>query len=879
MGQVEGNLLADLRLNLPDGALRPLPSIVRLLLAVVLNTQNRKPVCLLMPDTRHVAELCAVIGSLQWLRNDFERSKAAFLAAGLRTGSFVRSTSDGLVYQVGESDDLGVRLLFINKAMRASSGCRIITREETLGYELTLRRRPMAKPEDGKRRPCPTPLDALVGVRTLGNTSIIQNRMILLGAREEFERFLSSVRLSRDSVKNEDVRVLSDVFCWGAMTDTGFSVEQPSGAGGAPLVAVARDASLLRRAFSDTPCERFTTTIVSSQTSSVLNRLDDVDRVAQNQRFILFAEARRRAEVARLASDGWHVWELQPWEMVAPDQVPAPLGLEGIDVSRRAGSFEIHQRIRESTATCDEIERVFEGLNLVSRLLGAEDFDSDPTASECLVGCRDLFFAVAGWLSFPVGKECDATRLAIGDLSMKVARLRMLAGQECVDAGQALASAALRFLDSGVPGLPTPKGEALLRLAQDQKVSGKHGWAVVTAHPQSSEETRSFLYGRDHDLPCPSAADIMHGPPPHGIILLNAMWRQKFEALVDPWPTRVIVLCGYRCEVQRYRRWLSLREAARERLWPPAEERAAMTALAVGNLRGRPGSGNGANATGTTPIDDSEDGFEKAVKPKLRDWSRRPSFPESQNDETSRGLFCRFVGSSWAAFSEDHQVTKLSAGPGGRQHVSMIEVSELCPGDRIVMREHGQKDAIRQLAEAEIGQDKYRSLKDRARHWRRTLEATGLPVRDIADRLAVFGIRRNISTIQSWLKYSEMIGPKSKEDLLAICDAFAPAKEDAAKWEACWDAICELRSLHIGAGNTLSGLISRQCGGLLLEPSERETKVRLPAGDAWVLEVAHIDSAASDWPSHIVNQLQWEETQVDVSRLTLSDLGLSELGF
>jgi len=56
--------------------------------------------------------------------------------------------------------------------------------------------------------------------------------MTLLGAREEFERFLSSVRLSRDSVNNEDVKILSEVFCWGTMTDTGFSVEQPSGAGG-----------------------------------------------------------------------------------------------------------------------------------------------------------------------------------------------------------------------------------------------------------------------------------------------------------------------------------------------------------------------------------------------------------------------------------------------------------------------------------------------------------------------------------------------------------------------------------------------------------------------------------------------------------------------
>jgi hypothetical protein len=112
------------------------------------------------------------------------------------------------------------------------------------------------------------------------------------------------------------------------MTDTGFSVEQPSGAGGAPLVAVARDASLFGVIFSDTPCERFTTTIVTSQTSSVLNRLDEVDRVAQNQWFILFAEARRRGEVAQLASGGWHVWELRPWEMVAPDRAPAALGLE-----------------------------------------------------------------------------------------------------------------------------------------------------------------------------------------------------------------------------------------------------------------------------------------------------------------------------------------------------------------------------------------------------------------------------------------------------------------------------------------------------------------------------------------------------------------------
>jgi hypothetical protein len=120
MGQVEGNLLADLRLHLPDGALGPFPSIVRLLLALVLNTQNRKPVCLLMPDTRHVAELCAVIGSLQWLRNEVEggfsrgRAPNGLLRAldirrtGVPARRFRRPWPSPAVHQQGHAGDFGM---------------------------------------------------------------------------------------------------------------------------------------------------------------------------------------------------------------------------------------------------------------------------------------------------------------------------------------------------------------------------------------------------------------------------------------------------------------------------------------------------------------------------------------------------------------------------------------------------------------------------------------------------------------------------------------------------------------------------------------------------------------------------------------------------
>ena len=109
------------------------------------------------------------------------------------------------------------------------------------------------------------------------------------------------------------------------------------------------------------------------------------------------------------------------------------------------------------------------------------------------MGCRDLSFDIAGRLSFPVGEEYDSVRLAVADVSRKAAKLHLVAGQQAVDAVQALADAARRVFHSGVPELPTPKGEALLRFAQKQKVSGKHGWAVVTAHSRSSDEARLFL--------------------------------------------------------------------------------------------------------------------------------------------------------------------------------------------------------------------------------------------------------------------------------------------------------------------------------------------------------------------------------------------------
>ena len=547
------------------------------------------------------------------------------------------------------------------------------------------------------------------------------------------------------------------------------------------------------------------------------------------------------------------------------------LGLGGIDVSRRAATRELSRRVRRVTADCPEIETVYEQFTALCRLLVAEDIKDDPAVEDCRNRCRDLVFDAASWLTFPAGEKGVAVRDLIREIASAAPRLRMLAGSGAVDAVGAFTDAVQKFVDAGAEGRSTPKGKALVRIAEKEPSPAVLRPVVLAAHPRSSEAARLLLEAHGLQIDCPTIAEFRERKAPLAVVVINALWRDRYEDLLDPWPASRVVLAGYRFEVERYERWLAIRDKARERLAAPDNLRALAANVGVFG-RSAP---TVPDARPTMEVDEGEDAFEKATKPRGLDWTRHPSVQRTPSEEMAAATFCRFVGHSWTCFSEDHQVTKLAAGPGGRAYVSQVDVSELSPRDRIVMREHGDKDAIRQIAEAEVGVARYAELRESARLWRQTLEATGLPAEDIASRLAAMGVRRNIMTIRSWLSNPERIGPRSSDDVLAIYDAFAPANADETKWDACWSAISALRSLHVSAGNTLSNLIVKQCGGLLLEPSGAETKVMLTAGDAWVLEVAHMDAAPSDWPVQVINQLQWEEEGRDQrTSLTLADLGL-----
>lgn len=211
------------------------------------------------------------------------------------------------------------------------------------------------------------------------------------------------------------------------------------------------------------------------------------------------------------------------------------------------------------------------------------------------------------------------------------------------------------------------------------------------------------------------------------------------------------------------------------------------------------------------------------------------------------------------AVSDDHRLVRLvTAGTDAtRSAVEHVEVSDLQPGTRIIVREGSEKDVIRAIAQQTCGKDKYERLRDKASLWRDALKSGPDDPWQITKRLEDAGVRRHIVTIRAWLANPLLIGPRSDDDVMAIAEAFPLAGATDADWKACRDAISELRGLHLSAGMQLTNLLATSCGSMLFEPAETELAVDLDLGIAWILEVDDVEASPRECPSSIVNRIQW----------------------
>lgn len=829
------------------------PHLLRVLLSTVLATKCRSPICIILPSMEQITEALALLAAVECLAVDLPETRKSFVQ-GLTRGTKVRLYPGGEVFEIaGVEPDGSLRLLMMDKATYKSNGTRYVTPERAYWFEPTTRQHPLGTQFTKFNQPALNELDVIVGSQIFGNAALVRTRILLAGVRTEFERALASIPItSREAAY---VPAFRHFFQFGGIDASGEPyVTEPSGSAGYPMVAIGRDLLDLERACLHQESEPGSRVVLTDRIDTVLRDLDLAGRIAERQRLILVADARRRFDVEPLSHKGWTVWEPAPHEIIGRNAREIRIGCVGIDKSVRAAAAELQRSPAFISCNAQHLKSADSALASLGGFLGDESVEHEPWVDDLLKTARNLFFASAGWLTMPEGAALEIASACAERVRQSAGRVESYLGLDTALATIELADALDGFRKSIIPGGLTPKGAQISRLAKTaSETSFKQ--MFVAGNRQSREEADAFFRSQGIPTRCLAVGELSEVPDVASVVGFSMMRQDLFERLVDPWPSSSTIFVGYDFEIICYRRRLARRHLARTRLRLNEESRATLTGFCKDSFADCQTHDSG-------PFRKADEihlaGFDRATKE--WNWIRRITVPAPRlGEDTCDAHIVRFSGCSWSAMTEEHGVWRITPDAKGGPSVQSGQVADLRPGTRIVVREGGDRDVIRMLAEHIKGVPNYTKLRDKAALWRRVLIEARVDSTAVRQRLEAVGVRRNPATIRAWLTYEGLIGPRSQEDLQAIAEAFPNRRVTTADWQACFDAIRETRALHLSAGAHLTGLLAARCGKMLLEPSDTELAVDLGVGTAWVLEVASVEENTRKCPSSYVNRLQWQD--------------------
>lgn len=850
---IESTAIARARFK-ADADLVEATHLLHVLLATVLATEVDKPICIVLPSTDQVPETVGLMAAIECLAADLQSTRSAF-REGLCPGKRVRLHPGGEVFELDAVNaDGSLRLRMMDKATYKSNGTRYASADRAFWFEPTTRHQPLGTQHTRFVAPLPDQLDMLLGSQLFANTGLVRNRVILAGMRKGFERTLASLPLV--SVEGPALLPVRRVLPFGGLDAAGKAyVIEPPGSAGQPMVAIERELLDLETACLAEDVEAGSKIVLTDRLDMILRDLSLAGRIAERQRLILFVEARRRSEIALLADKGWVVWEPTAHEIIGAGPSDTRMGSKGIDASLRAAAGETLRTPGFVSCKSQALRRADAALARLGLQLGNEAVEEEEWVEDLLSCAQDLFFSCANWLTVPEDAELDGAIAAADRIRRAADRIGARLGPEGAGAAVEFADAVENFRSLAVRGSLTAKGSELLRLARTAS-EGTYKQIFVTGNRQGRERADTFFRRHDLGTRCVAVRELAQEGDSASIVAFSIMRRDLFERLVDPWPSANTLFLGYEFETDCYRRRLGRRDALRRAMRLDAESRTRLTSIAGARF---PEPRHEASAEPLAPADIAHlDGFDRAT----REWSwvRRITIPApSHGEDTCEARIVRFAGRSWSAMTAEHEVTLLVPGEGGQASVREAHIADLASGTRIVVREGGDRDVIRLLAQDIKGEKGYETLRQHAGLWRRVLRAASIDHAAIHRRLELVGVRRNPATIRAWLHNAALIGPRSADDVDGIARAFPDQAIKPAAWKACMDAIAELRALHQTAGSRLTDLLSRRCGKMLLEPSDTELAIDLGIGTVWVLEVASVEDETRECPASYVNRIHWQD--------------------
>lgn len=843
---------------LVGGTVVPIPPFLKMLVSTALRSREEGPICVVLPTVEDIAPVVAMMAALEMHAVDLPSARARFRAEGLPMGQHVRMLPSGEVFEVAERTSIqgmpGLWLHHIQARTRETSPRIFLKLSELDWFEPTTR---LAPPATAKTKhaavPPPNDIDEIVGERSYGNTALNTTRVFLTSSLAGFERTVQALPLCPLHQTRRLALTLERFFSFGRLDDEGHPyVSTPHGAGGHPMVCLGNELLDFGKAALSHAVKPWSRLFLADRLEIVLRDLDLAARIGERQRLVLFAPALHREQALALREHGWTVWEPAPEDLAHLARPQVTVGIQGIDVIERAIRAETTRHPGFLHCPNQGLERAEPALMKVVHFLDAEAAEHDEILQDVRGAAQSAFFQGAGLLDFEEDSEFAQLRENLEFLQVRQPHLLRFLGPDASEALGAFVASIERFLDKVEGGGQTPKGSMILRAAPG--MSGSSGNVFVAGHRSSVSHLRGFLARHAIDARCVHVTELREQAGIRSVMALNVMRRDLFARLVDPWPTSAITFAGYDFEIECFARRLNRRAAMKYRGCLDSAARTVLTGMSFEEFPPPSAKVQSVPPPAAEETKRLED-FDRAVRP--WNWASRISIPSAKDDDqTVSARVVRFNGRSWAAITDEHRVFALQPGAGDRSIVEETTAAEVKVGTRLIFRDGSSRDVIRSLAESHVGEAKYAKLRKKASIWREAIGYVDHPT-IVSRKLAQIGLHRNIQTVRSWVFGKNLIGPRTEDDIHAIARAYPVASYSDRDWAECWNAIRELRALHISAGNRLTDLVARHCGTAVHEASDVELSVDLGIGRVWIVEVAAIDEELRPCPASFANRLHW----------------------
>lgn len=820
------------------------PAFLGLFIAAA-RSSDRRPCCFVLPRKEDVALMSGLIHALAELRDDFPEMARRY-SEKLKRGQRVYVHPNNGVYIYDGIRNYGPEfgLNFALKIEGKDGGTRSFNLEKILLLEPTERKMPRGRMENKLEDYSPGPLDRLMGVSTGGNKSIFENRVLFVcKSLKQFEEQLKSSHFE----SNDCIPICSsrEYLPWGTISPDGKLEHSDSKrTAGEPVFAAHSNIEYVEKLCRE--ATRFTRIVFSDTPGKFANYLQAFDTISSSQQLNIFATYKDLKDVKVLAERGCLVWVVRPDEVflcdpVESDNIERPLKsvFDGARIQSRCSvkTVSCHSRLFiEASRALKEATSYIESL---------DDADSE------LQFMRSLYRHLLTLSSMPAVsniEDMESLRRTHRETLAQIERVRHFLPGETGKLLRAACSSISGLYDEFTKNNESPKS-ALLR--EELSRENTEGTIIAAPNEFSLRAVRRWCRDRALNVDCRMLTEVMEMEEVDRVILTGWSNQERWIEFRNCFNVLEIVPILYDFEVD----WLNGAEKRRS----DRVREFTLSAEEKGKITGLDQSLFFESAPQQFESDGGTDSYidiESILKQVRKDAGRDLANPQ----ESKEAKYVSFSGDSYAYLTKTFQATVVSSlirdPDAENSEVKSIELEKLRTGDYLLFREHGDSSIIRQMAMKVTDRDDYIELRKDASIWKETLRTMGTTSRQIYNKLRAEGFNKTQICLINWLENSEVIGPSDINDLKIIAKA-SHSKELDRSIQHIWKSITAVRSIHRKAGRRLTESIIKKVPELLESVSDRETKIELDIGSAWIVHIDQIEPEFRNYPANRVNRLNW----------------------